>query len=53
MELPIPVLEYNVLVVNQLIRHEYANLIADGDIEPSGMISWEMSLFINGNWACM
>ena len=46
LQLPIPVLEYNVLVVSQLIRHEYANLIADGGIEPSDRISWGTSLFI-------
>ena len=53
LELPIHVLEYNVSVVSQLIRHEYANLIADGDIEPSGMITWCTLLFIDDNLAWM
>ena len=53
LQLPIPVLEYNVPVVSQLIRHEYANLIVDGGIEPSGMISWGTSLFIDDNVTCM
>lgn len=48
LQLPIPVLEYNVLIVNKLIRLEYGDLM-----HYWSMISWGMSFFIDDNLALL